>query len=248
MQNSIPPNATKKTHEMTIHGDTRVDDYYWMRLTDEQKSAKDKDSQTQEVLDYINAENAYTQKRLKHTEKFQNDLFDEIMGRIKKDDESVPYLDNGYYYYTRYEKGKEYAIHCRKKGSLDGDEEVIMDENELAEGFDYFAIGSMSVSPDNQWLAFGVDTLSRRFYEINFKNLNTGDILQQTIENTTGGVAWANDNETVFYTSKIKSHYYRKRYIGIRWVPIIKMIHWFIQRMMSLITLVCLDPNPGSIL
>jgi len=204
MQNSIPPNATKKTHEMTIHGDTRVDDYYWMRLTDEQKSAKDKDSQTQEVLDYINAENAYTQKRLKHTEKFQNDLFDEIVGRIKKDDESVPYLDNGYYYYTRYEKGKEYAIHCRKKGSLDGDEEVIMDENELAEGFDYFAIGSMSVSPDNQWLAFGVDTLSRRFYEINFKNLNTGDILQQTIENTTGGVAWANDNETVFYTSKNK--------------------------------------------
>ncbi len=204
MQNSTPPNATKKTHEMTIHGDTRVDDYYWMRLTDEQKSAKDKDSQTQEVLDYINAENAYTQKRLKHTEKFQNDLFDEIVGRIKKDDESVPYLDNGYYYYTRYEKGKEYAIHCRKKGSLDGDEEVIMDENELAEGFDYFAIGSMSVSPDNQWLAFGVDTLSRRFYEINFKNLNTGDILQQTIENTTGGVAWANDNETVFYTSKNK--------------------------------------------
>jgi len=155
-------------------------------------------------LDYINAENVYTQKRLKHTEKFQNDLFDEIVGRIKKDDESVPYLDNGYYYYTRYEKGKEYAIHCRKKGSLDGDEEVIMDENELAEGFDYFAIGSMSVSPDNQWLAFGVDTLSRRFYEINFKNLNTGDILQQTIENTTGGVAWANDNETVFYTSKNK--------------------------------------------
>lgn len=204
MQNSTPPNATKKTHEMTIHGDTRVDDYYWMRLTDEQKSAKDKDSHTQEVLDYINAENAYTQKRLKHTEKFQNDLFDEIVGRIKKDDESVPYLDNGYYYYTRYEKGKEYAIHCRKKGSLDGDEEVIMDENELAEGFDYFAIGSMSVSPDNQWLAFGVDTLSRRFYEINFKNLNTGDILQQTIENTTGGVAWANDNETVFYTSKNK--------------------------------------------
>ena len=204
MQNSTPPNATKKTHEMTIHGDTRVDDYYWMRLTDEQKSATVKDSHTQEVLDYINAENAYTQKRLKHTEKFQNDLFDEIVGRIKKDDESVPYLDNGYYYYTRYEKGKEYAIHCRKKGSLDGDEEVIMDENELAEGFDYFAIGSMSVSPDNQWLAFGVDTLSRRFYEINFKNLNTGDILQQTIENTTGGVAWANDNETVFYTSKNK--------------------------------------------
>ena len=105
MQNSTPPKATKKAHVMTIHGDTRVDDYYWMRLTDEQKSAKEKDSHTQEVLDYINAENAYTQKRLKHTEKFQNDLFDEIVGRIKKDDESLPYLDNGYFYYTRYEKG-----------------------------------------------------------------------------------------------------------------------------------------------
>ncbi|MBC8346268.1 MAG: S9 family peptidase [Candidatus Marinimicrobia bacterium] len=204
MQNQSPPDATKKPHEMTIHGDTRVDDYYWMRLSDEQKSAKEKDSHTQEVVDYIDGENAYTQKRLKHTEKFQNDLFDEIVGRIKKDDESVPYLDNGYYYYTRFEKGKEYVIHCRKKESLDAAEEVILDENKLAEGFDYFAIGGMAVSPDNQWLAFGVDTLSRRFYEIHFKDLKTGKVLKQTIENTTGGVAWANDNETVFYTSKNK--------------------------------------------
>ena len=202
MQNSTPPNATKKTHEMTIHGDTRVDDYYWMRLTDEQKSAKDKDSQTQEVLDYINAENAYTQKRLKHTEKFQNDLFDEIVGRIKKDDESVPYLDNGYYYYTRNEKGKEYAIHCRKKGSLDSKEEILLDENVLAKGHDYFAVGGLDVSPDNQWMSYGVDLVSRRIYTIYFKNLVTGDVLKQTIPNSTGSVAWANDNMIVFYTSK----------------------------------------------
>ena len=202
MQNSTPPKATKKAHVMTIHGDTRVDDYYWMRLTDEQKSAKEKDSHTQEVLDYINAENAYTQKRLKHTEKFQNDLFDEIVGRIKKDDESLPYLDNGYFYYTRYEKGKEYAIHCRKKESLDGEEEILLDENVLAKGHDYFAVGGLDVSPDNQWMSYGVDLVSRRIYTIHFKNLVTGDVLKQTILNSTGSVAWANDNMTVFYTSK----------------------------------------------
>jgi len=202
MQNSTPPNATKNPHEMTIHGDTRVDDYYWMRLTDEQKSAIEKDSHTQEVLDYIYAENVYTQKRLKHTEKFQNDLFDEIVGRIKKDDESVPYLDNGYFYYTRYEKGKEYAIHCRKKGSLDSKEEILLDENVLAKGRDYFAVGGMNVSPDNQWMSYGVDLVSRRIYTIYFRNLVTGEVLEQTIPSSTGSVAWANDNRTVFYTSK----------------------------------------------
>lgn len=200
-QNSTP-DADKKPHEMTIHGDTRVDDYYWMRLTDEQKSAEKKDSHSQEVVDYISAENEYTQTSLAHTQKFQDDLFDEIVGRIKKDDESVPYLDNGYYYYTRYEKGKEYGIHCRKKGSLEAVEEIILDENILAEGHDYFAVGGMDVSPDNEWLAYGTDTVSRRIYTIHFKNLKTGEVLAQTIPNATGNVAWANDNKTVFYTSK----------------------------------------------
>ena len=203
-ETSLPPDATKKPHKITVHGDTRVDSYYWMRLTDKQKSAKKFDSQTSEVVDYITTENEYTQSSLNHTKKFQNKLFEEIVGRIKKDDVSVPYLDNGYYYYTRYEKGREYAIRCRKKGSLDSPEEIILDENKLAEGYDYFAVSGMNVSPDNEWLAFGVDTLSRRFYEVNFKNLRSGDILEQTIPNTTGGVAWANDNQTVFYTSKNK--------------------------------------------
>ena len=203
-ETSLPPDATKKPHKITVHGDTRVDSYYWMRLTDKQKSAKKFDSQTSEVVDYITTENEYTQSSLNHTKKFQNKLFEEIVGRIKKDDVSVPYLDNGYYYYTRYEKGREYAIRCRKKGSLDSPEEIILDENKLAEGYDYFAVSGMNVSPDNEWLAFGVDTLSRRFYEVHFKNLRSGDILEQTIPNTTGGVAWANDNQTVFYTSKNK--------------------------------------------
>ena len=197
-----PPDAIIKPHELTMHGDTRIDNYYWMRLTDEQKNAKDPDQQTQDVVEYIDQENQYTQSNLSHTRKLQNTIFDEMVSRIKKDDESVPYLKNGYYYYSRYEKDKEYRIHCRKKGSLDAKEEILLDENILAKGYDYFSIGGLSISPNNKWLAFGVDTVSRRVYEIRFKNLESGDILDETIENSTGGVAWANDNETVFYTSK----------------------------------------------
>ena len=199
-----PPAAEKKPYEMTIHGDTRVDNYYWLRLSDEQKSAKTYDAHTQEVVDYINLENEYTQGSLSHTKKFQDHLFNEIIGRIKKDDETVPYLENGYYYYSRYEGKKEYAIYCRKKGSLDAEEEVMLDGNELAEGYDYFAVGERFVSPDNNWLAYGIDTLSRRFYTIYFKNLRTGEILDSSIPNTEGDMAWANDNKTVFYTSKNK--------------------------------------------
>jgi len=197
-----PPDATIKPHELTMHGDTRIDNYYWMRLTDEQKNAKDPDQQTQDVVDYIDQENQYAQSSLLHTKKLQDTIFDEMVSRIKNDDESVPYLKNGYYYYSRDEKDKEYRIHCRKKGSLDANEEILLDENILAKGYDYFSIGGMSISPNNKWLAFGVDTVSRRVYEIRFKNLESGDILDETIENSTGGVAWANDNETVFYTSK----------------------------------------------
>ncbi|MFL2997181.1 MAG: S9 family peptidase [Candidatus Neomarinimicrobiota bacterium] len=192
----------KKPFEITTHGDTRIDDYYWMRLTDDQKSKKEPDLQTKKVVDYIDLENEYTNENLAHTKPLQEKLFKEITGRIKKDDSSVPYFENGYYYYYRYEKDKEYAVYCRKKGSLDSVEEVYLDENELADGHDYFAIGGMSISPNNAWLAYGVDTLSRRFYEIFFKNLKTGEIIKETIPNTTGYVAWANDNKTIFYTSK----------------------------------------------
>ena len=200
----IPPEVAKTPHKMTIHGDTRVDNYYWMRLNDEQKSAKKYDAQTRDVLDYIHAERDYTKSSLAHTEKLQEKLFDEIVGRIKKDDESVPYLDNGYYYYRRFEAEKEYAIYCRKPGSLDNQEEVMLDVNILADGYDYFAVSGLTVSPDNRWLAYGVDTLSRRFYTIHFKNLFTGEVLDKTIPNTTGSVAWANDNKTIFYTLKNK--------------------------------------------
>ena len=203
MNNSVtPPIAEKQPYEMIKHNDVRVDDYYWMRLTDDQKKAENYDEKTQKVVDYIENENIYTQESLKHTNKFQDKLFDEIVGRIKKDDESVPYFSNGYFYYTKYEPGKEYAINCRKKGTLDSDEEIILDQNILADGKDYFAVGGWSVSPNNVWLAYSTDYISRRIYTVHFKNLLTGETIQNAISNSSGSVAWANDNRTVFYTSK----------------------------------------------
>jgi oligopeptidase B len=195
-----PPIAKKIPFKITTHGQTRVDDYFWMRLSDEQKEADSADQQTQDVLDYLNAENAYTEAVMKHTEEFQKNLFEEMKGRIKEDDESVPYKLNGYFYITRYEKGKEYPIHSRKKETLEAAEEVMLNVNELAEGNAYYSAAGLSVSPDNKLLAFGEDKVSRRQYTIRFKNLETGEFLAETIPNTTGGVAWTNDNKTIFYT------------------------------------------------
>ena len=196
------PVAKKIKKELTIHDDTRIDNYYWMKLSDEQKNAKNPDQQTQDVLDFLNAENDYTKGKLKHTEAFQEKLFNEIVGRIKKDDSSVPYKDNGYYYITRYEKDKEYPIFSRKKETLDAAEEIMLDVNLLAEGYAYFSAVGRSVSPNNKILSYGEDTLSRRIYTIKFKNLETGEMYADEIPNTTGGSVWANDNQTIFYTVK----------------------------------------------
>lgn len=185
----IPPVAPKHPHELVMHGDTRVDPYYWMNQRD-----------TDEVLQYLNAENDYTQAVMKGTENLQEALFQEIKGRIKEQDESVPYFENGYFYYSRYDEGKEYPIYCRKKSSLEADEEIMLDVNDMAKGYAYFAVQGVRVSPNNQLLAFGVDTVSRRQYSIYFKDLTTGELLDSKIPNTTGSVAWANDNKTVFYT------------------------------------------------
>ena len=203
-KNLNPPNAKKIPKELTLHGEKRIDNYYWMRLTDEQKIASNPDSQTKDVLAYINKERIYTKTGMAHTEKIQKKIFKEIVGRVKKDDSTVPYFDNGYYYYQRFEPNKEYAIHCRKKGSLDASEEIFLDENTLADSHDYFDLGNYNISPNNNWLAYSIDTLSRRFYTILFKNLNTGEVFDENVINTTGNVAWANDNKTVFYTSKNK--------------------------------------------
>jgi oligopeptidase B len=198
----VAPTAEKIPITSTIHGDTRVDNYFWMRLTDEQKNAKIPDHQTQKVLDYLVAENAYREKMMSHADSFQNRLFDEIKGRIKQTDMSVPYKDNGYYYITRYEEGKEYPIHSRKKNNPDAPEEAMLNINELAEGHSYFALGGRSVSPDNTILAYSEDTVSRRQYSIRFKNLITGEYYVDVIPLTTGGITWANDNKTIFYSKQ----------------------------------------------
>ena len=198
----VAPKAAKKDTILTSHNKNRVDPYYWMRLSDEQKNAKAPDAQTQEVLDYLNAENDYTKSVLSHTEKFQEKLFDEIVGRIKQTDMSVPYKKNGYFYFTKYEEGKEYPIYGRRKGSLDADESIMLNGNTLAEPYDYYAIGGRSVSPDNKLLAYGEDTLSRRIYTLKFKDLESGEMLDDIIPGTTGSAVWASDNKTIFYTVK----------------------------------------------
>ncbi|MEM9896430.1 MAG: S9 family peptidase [Bacteroidota bacterium] len=198
------PKAKKVDSLLKEHGQTRVDPYFWMRLSDEQKRSEEPDQQTSEVLQYLKDENAYTEEVMAHTEGFQAKLYEEIVGRIKQTDESVPYFTNGYWYYTRYEEGGEYPIYCRKKESLDADEEVMMNVNEMAEGYGYYSAFPASISMDNRIVAIAEDTLSRRIYTIRFKNLETGEFLEDKIENTTGGGAWANDNQTFFYTSKNK--------------------------------------------
>lgn len=198
------PIALRQDTLITTHQHTRIDPYFWMRLSDEQKHAPTPDAQTQQVLDYLNAENAYLTEQLKSTESFQEELYEEMTGRIQKDDASVPYFKQGYWYYTKYQDGKEYPIYCRKKGQLEAQEEIILNVNELAEGHDYYTATGLRISPDNKILAFSEDVLSRRIYTVRFKNLETGEWLADEIPNTDGGGAWANDNKTFFYTTKNK--------------------------------------------
>jgi oligopeptidase B len=185
------PIAKELPYKMVAHDHERIDPYYWLR-----------DRENPEVIDYLNAENAYREAVMAGTKDLQNTLFKEITGRIKKDDASVPYFKNGYWYYVRFEGDKEYPIHCRKRGTLEATEEVILDVNELAQGHSYYAAAGLSVSPDNQWLAFGEDTVSRRIYTLRFKNLTTGEFSELTIPGTGGGAVWANNSQTFFYSRK----------------------------------------------
>lgn len=185
------PKAKKIPHRLEIHGDTRIDNYYWLN-----------DRENPEVIAYLNAENAYREHIMKGTEDLQQKLFDEMVGRIKKDDSSVPYKVDGWYYYTRFEGDKEYPIYCRKRETLEAPEEIMLDVNELAKGYSYYQVAGLSIRPDKKMIAFGVDTQSRRIYTIHFKNLETGEILDEVITNTTGGATWAEDNKTLFYSRK----------------------------------------------
>ena len=184
-----PPMATIKPTELEKHGHIRVDNYFWLN-----------ERENPEVIAYLEAENAYTEAATAHTAALREALFEEIKGRIKQDDASVPYKRDGYFYYRRYEAGKEYSIYCRKKASLDASEQILLDVNELAEGHEFFAVSGVRVSPDHTILAYSYDTVGRRFYTIRFKNLDTGELYPETIADVTNNVVWANDNKTVFYT------------------------------------------------
>ena len=186
-----PPRAAKKPHRLEKHGDVRTDPYYWLRERD-----------SDEVLEYLRAENAYYQAMTAHTRKFQERLFLEMKSRIKEDDSSVPYKRNGYWYITRYESGMQYPVYTRHKEILEAPEELLFDGNQMAKGFEFFDLRGISISPDNRLAAFGVDTLSRRQYNIRVKNLETGEMYPDLLKNTTGSSVWAADNKTLFYTRK----------------------------------------------
>lgn len=188
-----PPLAKKIAKTLEKHGDKRVDDYFWLN-----------DRENAEVIDYLNKENEYYEHMTAHTKEFQKSLFEEMKGRIKEDDSTVPYFFNGYWYITRFEKGKDYPIYARKKGSLSAKEEILFNCNELAKGHSYFQLGGLSISPDNKYASFGVDVVGRRIYTIQVKNLQTGKLFGDKIENTTGSSTWANDNKTLFYTKQDK--------------------------------------------
>ena len=187
----IEPKAEKINTSLSIHNDERIDEYYWLKERDNPK-----------VIDYLNAENSYRDKYMKDYQSLEKKLFEEIKSRIKEDDSSVPYFENGYFYYTRYETGKQYPIYCRKKENLDANEEILIDANKMSKGHDYFRIGGIDISPNNKIAAYGVDTVSRRLYTIYFKNLETGEVYKDKIPYTTGSVTWTNDNSAIFYDKK----------------------------------------------
>jgi len=190
---AVAPIAKKVPHEMTIHGDTRIDDYYWLR--DDERKAPD-------VISYLNAENVYTEAMLAHTQTLQDKLFEELKGRIKKDDDSVPVKKGDYFYSSQTRGENEYPTYVRSSDFKGTDQQVILDVNALAKDHDYFAVSGLSVSTNGNLMAYGEDTVSRRIYTIKVKDLTTGQLLEDTLEGTNGGVIWANDNKTFYYIKK----------------------------------------------
>jgi oligopeptidase B len=185
----MPPAAKIVPHVMTVHGDTRVDNYFWLRNKEDPGT-----------IAYLEAENVYTQNAMKPTEDLQRALYDEMLGRIKQTDLTVPVKRDDYFYYTRTEEGKQYSIYCRKHHSLDSPEEVLLDGNELAEGFKYFRVGNFMVSPNHRLLAFSVDYEGNEMYTIRVKDLAGGELFEDEIPNTSYSLEWAHDNATFFYT------------------------------------------------
>jgi oligopeptidase B len=187
----LPPDVAMRDTVLETHGHQRHDPYYWLNQRE-----------NPEVIAYLEAENHYLEKQLAPVADLKQSLYDEMVARLDPTDESVPFFENGYFYYSKYREGDEYPVYLRKKGTLEAEAEMLLDLNELAKGYGYYHAAGLRVSPNNQLLAFGEDTLSRRIYTVRFLNLETGDYLPDQIPNSTGSIAWANDNRTVYYTTK----------------------------------------------
>ena len=189
--NMSAPVAKKIEKIFEEHGNKRIDNYYWLNQREDP-----------EVIEYLTAENNYTKEVLKDTEELQEKIFEEIVGRIKQTDMSVPYIVDGFEYYTRYEEGGEYPIYCRKPVDENPKEQVMLEGNVMAKGYAFFQIGGWRVSFNNELLAYSVDTVSRRKYTIHFKNIVSGEVYEDAIPNTSGNMAWSNDNKTLYYAIK----------------------------------------------
>ncbi len=189
-EKNLPPICEKQEKLLSIHNHNRIDNYYWLN-----------DRENSKVIDYLNQENDYTSNQMKDTEGFQKNLFNELKNRIKQEDESVPYEFNGYFYWRKFSIGDEHPVYLRRKKNSENNE-VILNGNELAKDYDYFDLGDYDISPNNNLMAYGVDTLSRRIYQIKIKDLISGKLFDEVLENTTGSIVWANDNKTIFYTKQ----------------------------------------------
>jgi len=190
-KNNVPPIAKQIPKELVAHNDVRIDKYFWLN-----------DRENPEVINYLEQENAYCDRMLKHTEQFQKDLFEEMKARIKEDDESVPYKYNGYWYIVKFEIGKNYPIYIRRKETLDAPDELLFNCNKMAEGELYFKLSGISISPDNSKVAYALDTVGRRQYTIHIKDLTTNELFSERITHATGSSTWANDSKTLFYSQK----------------------------------------------
>jgi len=184
-----PPMAAVRPHRFDEHGNVRIDQYYWLR-----------DRDNPEMIKYLEDENAYTKSVMAHTQALQDRLFEELKGRVRQNDQSVPYRQGGYFYYTRLVEGKDYPIYARKRGSLSAPEEILIDGNAMGQGKPFFQVMGWQISSGEDLLAFAVDTMGRRIASLRIKNLRTGEVFPEVMEHVTGNMAWAEDNRTLFYT------------------------------------------------
>src|SRR6187401_1348345 len=189
----LPPVAAKKPHQVVSPNGSREDEYYWLR---------DDKRENTEMLAYVKAENAYADAMLAHTKPLETKVYNEIIGRLQQDDSTVPYLMNGYWYFRRYETGKEYPIYSRRADTPNAPEEILLNGNELSKGHDFFEIGDIAISPDSKLMAWAEDTVGRRQYVVKVMDLATRKIFPIALSNLENNIVWAGDNQTFFYIEK----------------------------------------------